>query len=246
MKENPSVSLTILYDNNPPAQEAASTNPTLRLGWGFSCLVERGETTLLFDTGGDAPTLHNNLRVLGVNPADIDYLVLSHYHADHTGGLDAILDAGAKPTIFLLATFPADFKTQLASRTAIVEVTGPLEIAEGIRTTGEMGTAIAEQSLIVEAGPGLIVLTGCAHPGIIEIARTASAQGEVELAIGGFHLRSMDAEECAEIAAEMHAVGVRHVAATHCTGDTARHEFAAVFGDGFVSVGIGSQVQVAG
>jgi 7,8-dihydropterin-6-yl-methyl-4-(beta-D-ribofuranosyl)aminobenzene 5'-phosphate synthase len=240
----PRVKLTIVYDNNPPAVATAPTDPPLRTGWGFSCLVERGGTTLLFDSGGDPATLRNNFQALGIDPADVDILVLSHYHSDHTGGIDAVLDGGATPVVFVPSSFPEDFKDRLAARTSVVEVSGPVEIAEGFRTTGEMGTEIVEQSLVVETSGGRVLVTGCAHPGIAEIVRSVAAAGDVDLVMGGFHLRDESSAACAAVVTEIEALGVDRVAPTHCTGDTARASFAAAFGDRYVPAGVGSVVDI--
>jgi 7,8-dihydropterin-6-yl-methyl-4-(beta-D-ribofuranosyl)aminobenzene 5'-phosphate synthase len=77
------LTITIVYDNN-------EYDERLKTAWGFSCLVERGELSLLFDTGGDAPTLLSNMEVLELDPRDIDTVVLSHIHSDHVGGLGGI------------------------------------------------------------------------------------------------------------------------------------------------------------
>ena len=45
-KEGQTVTFTVVYDNN-------GYDPALRTAWGFSCWVETGEATILFDTGGD-------------------------------------------------------------------------------------------------------------------------------------------------------------------------------------------------
>jgi 7,8-dihydropterin-6-yl-methyl-4-(beta-D-ribofuranosyl)aminobenzene 5'-phosphate synthase len=244
VEATPHVTLTIVYDNIPPAPGTAPADPPLRTGWGFSCLVQRNGTTLLFDTGGDGATLQNNLRALGIDPAAIDALVLSHDHSDHTSGLDAVLDAGANPTIFVPSSFPEDFKDRLAERTPVVEVTGPAEIAEGVRTTGEMGTGIIEQSLVIETGSGLALVTGCAHPGSVGIVRSVVATGDVYLVVGGFHLRDESADACAVLVAEIEALGVARVAPTHCTGEAARASFAAAFGDRYVPAGVGTVIEV--
>jgi metal-dependent hydrolase (beta-lactamase superfamily II) len=57
--------MEILYDNNP-------FDPRLKAAWGFSCLVQGLEKTILFDTGGDGATLLSNMRLLGVEAARID------------------------------------------------------------------------------------------------------------------------------------------------------------------------------
>ena len=237
------VTLTIVFDNNGPVPGAEPTDPPLRTGWGFACLVETAETALLFDTGGDGAALVSNLTALGIDPTGIDVLVLSHEHHDHTGGLEALLDAGARPTAYVPASFSAAFRERLAARLPVVEVNGPAEIVPGIRTTGEMGSAIVEQSLVVEGPDGLIVLTGCAHPGIVEIVSRAAESGNVALAIGGFHLKDAEAAAIADVVAQIEALGVARVAPTHCTGDAAIGRFRDAFGDGYVPAGVGTVVR---
>ena len=99
---------------------------------------------VLFDTGGDGPTLPGNMTRLGFDPQAIDAVVLSHVHGDHTGGLRALLDTGASPTVYAPAAFSASFKGGVRARTDLVEVTGPMELFPEIYTTGEVGPGIIE------------------------------------------------------------------------------------------------------
>lgn len=55
--------------------------------WGFSALVEADGHRLLFDTGARPDTVLRNAKELGVDLADVTEVILSHHHADHTGGL---------------------------------------------------------------------------------------------------------------------------------------------------------------
>ena len=55
-------------------------------------------------------------------------------------------------------------------------VRGPEKMFDGAYTTGELGGPIIEQSLVLESPQGLVLLTGCAHPGIAEIVRAATRQ----------------------------------------------------------------------
>jgi 7,8-dihydropterin-6-yl-methyl-4-(beta-D-ribofuranosyl)aminobenzene 5'-phosphate synthase len=160
------LTLAIVYDNN-------EYDPRLRTSWGFACLLERDDITLLFDTGGDAPTLLSNMEVLELDPRDIDTVVLSHIHGDHVGGLGGILPVNEETTVYLPRSFPASFKEQAGAHAFVVEVHEPMEIAEGIYTTGELGIGIIEQSLVLVTGRGLVVITGCAHPHVLSAAMHA-------------------------------------------------------------------------
>jgi 7,8-dihydropterin-6-yl-methyl-4-(beta-D-ribofuranosyl)aminobenzene 5'-phosphate synthase len=55
--------------------------------WGFSALVEADGHRILFDTGNRPETVLQNARDLGIDLSTITDVVLSHHHADHTGGL---------------------------------------------------------------------------------------------------------------------------------------------------------------
>jgi len=55
--------------------------------WGFAALVEAGGHRILFDTGARPDTVLQNAKELGVDLAAIRDVILSHNHADHTGGL---------------------------------------------------------------------------------------------------------------------------------------------------------------
>jgi 7,8-dihydropterin-6-yl-methyl-4-(beta-D-ribofuranosyl)aminobenzene 5'-phosphate synthase len=223
--------IIIIYDNR-------TLDPNLTSGWGFSCLV--GDD-LLFDTGGDGRTLLSNMTKMGVDPAGIRTVVLSHAHGDHTGGLGALLGTGVRPTVYVPRSFPARFKADVRSLTTLVEVHGPGETRPGIHSTGEVGRGIVEQALAVETGDGLVVVTGCAHPGVVEMVRRAkeSVGGKVYLVMGGFHLGGTSQRRVQAIIADFRQLGVQRVAPCHCTGDRAIRAFAEEYGDDFVKAGVG-------
>ncbi|MGC9359608.1 MAG: MBL fold metallo-hydrolase [Anaerolineae bacterium] len=231
--------LTILYDNYP-------YDDRLRTSWGFSCLVERGGLRVLFDTGGDSPTLLANMEALGVDPGNLDAIVLSHIHGDHVGGLDGVLSRNEDTVVYVPQSFPLRFKDDVRSRAGLVEVGGPMRIAEGVRTTGELGGAIKEQALIVSSAEGVIVITGCAHPGVVNIvAKAKEVSGEpIELVMGGFHLSGTGQAGIRSIVDDFQELGVHRVAPTHCSGDLARRMFKEAYGDAFVSAGAGLRLEI--
>ncbi|MFC1562868.1 MBL fold metallo-hydrolase, partial [candidate division KSB1 bacterium] len=82
--ENGQIKITILYDNYVVSED-------LKAGWGFSCFIEGTEKAILFDTGGDGDILSFNINKLNINLKDMEYIIISHNHWDHTGGLPSIL-----------------------------------------------------------------------------------------------------------------------------------------------------------
>ena len=157
------VTLTSVFNNVPCVSG-------LQTGWGYACLIEGLKERILFDTGADGDILLSNLQRLGKDPADIDIIVLSHIHHDHIGGLDAFLKINQNVVVYVPASFPLSMKESIRTRALdIVEVTQPIQIAPFIFTTGELGHSIGEQGLVLQTVKGLVVITGCAHPGIVKM-----------------------------------------------------------------------------
>jgi len=223
--------IAVVYDNR-------SLHRGLSPAWGFSCLV--GDD-LLFDTGGDGPRLLSNMERMGLDIGRIKTVVFSHAHGDHTGGLGALLAVNEGITVYLPRSSSSRFRERVKARARVVEVHEPLEIAKGIYTTGEVGRGLVEQSLVVVTGRGLVVVTGCAHPGIVGMLRRAKQIGGngIYLAIGGFHLSVVNGRKIGDIIAEFRRLGVQKVAPCHCTGRRAMEMFAAEYGEDFIEAGVG-------
>jgi 7,8-dihydropterin-6-yl-methyl-4-(beta-D-ribofuranosyl)aminobenzene 5'-phosphate synthase len=239
MPDTESLTVTIVFDNNAYDQR-------LKAAWGFAALVERSDYTLLFDTGGDGQILMENMRILGIDPAQIGSVMLSHTHDDHTGGLSALLDYGARPVIYLPPSFPASFKRQVGKYTQVVEVSPGQPIVDDMYTTGEMGQSIPEQALVVQTEQGLVIITGCAHPGIVSmVAHTRKMFNErVYLVLGGFHLGSKSSAEIDTILKDFRRLEVEQVAPCHCTGEGAIVMFASEYRDDFIQVGVGKTIRL--
>jgi 7,8-dihydropterin-6-yl-methyl-4-(beta-D-ribofuranosyl)aminobenzene 5'-phosphate synthase len=235
------LSVTIVYDNT-------AYDPDLRAEWGFAAWIEYGGHTLLFDTGGDSPTLLNNMEKLGLDPQKIEAVVLSHIHGDHVGGLQGLLSTGITPTVYALASFPRSFKEAVRSQVELVEVRDGLEILPGLHSTGELQGPVVEQALAIETSEGLVVITGCAHPGIVRIVREARAivDEDVALVLGGFHLMGTSASGVRGIISDLRQLGVRRASPTHCTGERAIAIFAENFGEDYEPGGAGRVFVVGG
>ena len=84
--------VTILYDS-------FGKSPSLTMDWGFAALVEYGGKRILFDTGNNAKIFEHNVKELGVDLRNIDFVVISHRHSDHTSGITYLLTVNPKVKI---------------------------------------------------------------------------------------------------------------------------------------------------
>ena len=233
------VTLTVVYDNNPGRSG-------LKAEWGFACVIEGYEKRILFDTGASATSLLANMESLSIDPGSIDLVVLSHGHGDHTGGVRKFVGMNPDVTVYLPEVFSTGFKQELSdSGATVVEVGDAVEILPGVHSTGQMGGFLKEQALVLHTDRGLIMVTGCAHPGIVAmIGRAREITGrEVLLAMGGFHLVATEGDALSEVVAGFREAGVRCAAPCHCSGDQAREAFSEAYGDKYVELSVGSVVR---
>jgi 7,8-dihydropterin-6-yl-methyl-4-(beta-D-ribofuranosyl)aminobenzene 5'-phosphate synthase len=212
--------------------------------WGLSMLLEmvdrRGEAhKVIFDTGGDKGSLMHNIEKLKVNLGDVECVVLSHGHADHTSStVEIVSSAGgvrvyAHPHLFLPRFYidpggrrekggvPEDEELDNIERAGgeVILSTGPMEVLPGCWTTGEiprvsfedisppMGGGrrvivvdgvevddriLDDQALFLDVdGVGPIIVTGCAHAGIVNTlihAKKTWGLDRIHGIIGGLHL----------------------------------------------------------
>jgi len=124
--------------------------------WGFSILVEVNGMRILMDTGLSFSAVHN-AQLMGIDLPTIDRIVLSHGHADHTGGLRNVLrikkevEVIAHPDIWDAKYVRRDSEAreqycgipfsreELESRGARFNLTREsVRIGENIMTTGEI------------------------------------------------------------------------------------------------------------
>lgn len=222
------VSIVTVYDNY-------QIDSRLKTGWGFSCLVRRslkgeGGFNILFDTGADSLTLLSNMKKMEINPKEIDFVFISHLHGDHTGGLSGLLEMNPDLKVYKPESF-----------------SDPTEIIKGVFTTSPLNTWIKEQSLILNTKKGLVVITGCAHPGVVNIVKKAKEmipEKSVYLVLGGFHLNGASDSELRTIISDFKKLGVQMAAPCHCSGDRCRELFREEYQNDFIENGVGKIIEI--
>jgi 7,8-dihydropterin-6-yl-methyl-4-(beta-D-ribofuranosyl)aminobenzene 5'-phosphate synthase len=234
------IQMSVVYDNHP-------YDGRLKTDWGFSCFVEGLEKSILFDSGADGQILLSNLEKLGIQPARIDVVVLSHAHKDHIGGLKDLLARNSKVEVWLPYFFASDFKDQIRNKGAkVLEVEESREICEGAYASGVIEGWIKEQSLVLDTEKGLVLMTGCAHPRIVHIiARVKEIfRKDISLALGGFHLAGFEEKEIREIIRKFRDSGIKKVGPAHCSGDEARALFYKEYKDDCIEIGVGKKIKI--
>jgi len=86
--------ITILYD-------AFGKSPTMKKDWGFAALIEYGGKRILFDTGNNSDIFAQNVKAKGVDLTKLDFVIMSHRHGDHMGGLNHLLSVNPGVKIYV-------------------------------------------------------------------------------------------------------------------------------------------------
>ncbi len=120
------------------------------------------------------------MEQLGINPEDIGTIVISHAHADHTGGLSKILEVNKQAVIYV----PVSVAVEIPGR-KVISVIQPLQITSDVLSIGQLKDM--EQSLAIKTSKGILVVTGCSHPGVGAILDAASSHGKIYGIVGGLH-----------------------------------------------------------
>ena len=229
------ITLISLYDNY-------RVNPKLETAWGFATLIKTPKEQILFDTGGSAEILLSNMKKLNINPSSIKKIVISHIHGDHVGGLEGFLEENNDVVVFIPRSFSQSIKNMIIQKGArFEEVSASKKISNHVYTTGELYGPPKEQSLIIDSKKGLVVITGCAHPGIVDIVEQTKKimkKEKIYLVLGGFHNPPIS---CVEKFKELK---VEKVAPSHCTGDFVREAFRKEYKENFIEYGVGKIIEI--
>jgi 7,8-dihydropterin-6-yl-methyl-4-(beta-D-ribofuranosyl)aminobenzene 5'-phosphate synthase len=276
-----SIRITTLSENT-----AGRTN--LLAEWGLSILIEADGYKILLDTGQSLSAAYNAIT-LGIDLSQIDKVVFSHGHSDHTGGLLHILkivkgkvEVIAHPDIWALkyvrrsgqvedyigVPFPREAAQTLGASFNLTKE--PVWISENIITSGEIPMITEyekidpilyvkekgelkpdplwdDQALFIESDKGLIIITGCAHRGIINTiryARELTGVQPVYAVIGGTHLIRSSPQRMDLTIAELSSFGIKKLGLCHCTGLPASAILARTFGEAFFFNNAGTRINL--
>ncbi len=231
----PKIALISVFDNY-------QVNPQMQTAWGFGSVIQTPGGNILFDTGGNADILLSNMQKMGIEAESIDKVFISHIHGDHLGGLEGFLDRNNSVEVFIPACFPHSVSKMIQDKGARVsKLSGHEKISNFAWSTGELPGPPHEQALMIHSPKGLIVVTGCAHPGITKMVKKAKKLAGAErvyLVVGGFHHPPPSTIKA------FRELGVEKVAPTHCTGNDIRKAFAREYGPDFIEYGVGKIISI--
>lgn len=230
------VTVKVIYDNYVKVNG-------LKSDWGYAILIGGLDKTILFDTGAKPEIFESNFKQMGLDAGKIDYLILSHEHGDHTEGIPAFIKMKSGIPVIIPYSFSARFKKKMSAYgLEPVLVRESAKICENLFSSGEFDFQIAEHALVLNTKKGLVVMTGCSHPGIAEMLKEIKSNfnKNIYMVFGGFHLLEKSDKEMNTIISEMKALGVVRCGATHCTGEPQIKMIKEAFGENYFDMGAGN------
>jgi 7,8-dihydropterin-6-yl-methyl-4-(beta-D-ribofuranosyl)aminobenzene 5'-phosphate synthase len=210
---------------------------------GLSVYFEKDGKKFLFDTG-QTDIFLKNAEKFGITLTDIDYLIFSHGHYDHTGGLQKFkINKKTKIVCHPLCIKPKyDGKRYIGFPKVKLDIKFSevfLKLSDNVYFLGEipgerkksLGEVVDEDErkkdfllddtgIAITEGDNLIVIAGCAHSGIANIAKYAFLKFPEKkiIVIGGFHMLNYSADEIRKTGEELKKSNVIKVYPGHCTG----------------------------
>ena len=126
--------------------------------WSFAALFESDQDAVLFDTGFKENTVLHNVLHLGVDLSQVEKVVLSHFHSDHTGGLLILREhfRPANESALSQVYVAAGFFDQRVTETGVEVGPGDFAIAQDFRVAAEaLGIRFIEVDEPTEIAPKL-------------------------------------------------------------------------------------------
>jgi len=222
--------------------------------WGFSAFIEAKGLNILFDTG-HTDVYIKNAKHLGVNLDSVDFVVLSHHHWDHTGGLRFHNFTSKKKLLAhpeTIAKLPKEESSKIHNEFDIRYSKIPNEFATDIYFLGEIprkndfeegkykeDNMHNDTAIAIKTTKGAVIITGCSHAGICNIcdyAKEITGQN-LYAVIGGFHLFDDNREVVDKTIEYFKHESVEHLMPMHCVDHPTQAKFYLNFGTKKYSVG---------
>ncbi len=248
-----------------PLYEEARTGDEFISGHGVAYLIRTDTSTVLLDLGNnpdglDVAPFAQNLQALGLSKEALDAVIITHPHPDHVGGQkawsDKTLNLSGAPEAW--ADLPIYVPAELAYP-SVIHSTEPTLITPEIGTTGVLPYAEVfplslfaapvggEQALVVHvAGEGLVLVTGCGHPGLGDLVIRAKSlyQQPVVGVVGGLHYGDATADDLTEQIEFLQSYEPKLVALSpHDSDLEALAAFEAAFTDRYQTLRVGEAVR---
>lgn len=260
---------------------------------GFSALIQvkcgdkNGKAIL--DTGTSLNGILHNIDVFDIDLTNINTIILSHGHQDHTLGLMGLIKRlGSQkyslvchPDVFLERKsikpdghegihIPPKLADLRRENITLVETKNPTLLCDNmILVSGEIDRTIDfekgspnhytkrcgnwehdplirdDQCVILNVrGKGLVIITGCAHSGVINTIRYAQALTNIQqvyAVLGGFHLTGGIFEKIIPATvSELQQIKPTYIMPGHCTGWSASHQIANALPEAFIPNNVGT------
>lgn len=249
-----------------PLYEGAADDESWFPGLGVSYLIRTDANTILFDVGNNprraSPSpLEANMQRLGVRLEDVDIIVISHQHLDHTGGIkwsaartfsigNSQVGLGERKVFVpVMMSYPEKELTVSSRPQRVVKavgLTGTLFAVMSMPVVGNLMT-VWEQSLAINVdGEGIVLVTGCGHPGLERMVSRAQAVFGLPVigVVGGLHYTNADAEKLEPHILFLHDLKPKLVAISpHDSKKPALQAFRQAFAEVYREIKIGEEIR---
>ncbi|EKD30629.1 MAG: hypothetical protein ACD_77C00504G0006 [uncultured bacterium] len=223
---------------------------------GLSLYIETDTRKILFDTGQSGAFLQNAQK-MGVKIEEIDSVIISHGHYDHTGGLSSFLMVNSKARVYMkkealtekydiskryigITCDPELLKNRVEFITGITEIDKGLFIMPDIPVFNSDDTYfrnfneefLDELYLAITHNGELSIITGCSHRGITNIMKSATDNFNmpINLVLGGFHTKDCTESQFNIISDYLMHNMPKSIGVCHCTGIEKYSSLSKLFG----------------
>ena len=251
--------ITVLYD-------AFGKSSGMHKDWGYAALVEYGGKRILFDTGNNPDILAHNAQVKGIDLSKLDFVVMSHRHGDHMGGLSYVLKVNPAVKIYApkegFGVYGADLPSTFYRKDASLPPEqryydgAPPDIMRFGSAWPGANFQLVDRDTEIAPDIHLIALVSD-KPGTLELrelslaintpaAAASTMNPRVHLIAGGFHLVTAGDSDIDRVVISLHdQFKVEYIAPGHCTGEPAFTALRKAFSDRYLYAGVGTTLSLS-